>query len=153
MFNRHNEPLSIQSEFKDALDVACRLPFEWLCTEALERRHKIGQGSLIILDTPIKGAFIERKQLIKAAALGNGGCLEHVVAAEPIESNRVYLPITMHGGYDSLMFWECLKQANSLLGCEFFEGVVCDKDSAPFPMQLRDAEMKSPFTVKHRWAF
>lgn len=160
MFNRHNEPLSIQSEFREALDVACRLPFEWLCTEALERRHKIGQGSLIILDTPIKGGFLARKNIIKAAALGNGGCLEHTIQGidTPLENNRVYLPLTLpeyEKGRRSaeLLFWTALGAANVILGCEFFEGLVCDKDNAEFPMQLRDAEMKFPFCTKHRWQF
>ena len=157
MFNRHNEPLSIQSEFREALDVACRLPFEWLCTEALERRHKIGQGSLIILDTPIRGGFLARKNLIKAAALGNGGCLEHTIQGidTPLENNRVYLPLTLAftGRIRELVFWQQLQEANLRLRCEFFEGVVCDKDNAEFPMQLRDAEMKFPFSQKHRWQF
>ena len=61
MFNRKNEPLSIAHEFKAALDTACRLPFEWLNVEALERRHKIGQGSLILLDSPIKRDYRKRQ--------------------------------------------------------------------------------------------
>src|ERR1043165_28768 len=54
MFNRKCEPLSIASEFaqgvalrQSALDADA---FEWADCEALERRHGIGRGSLIVLD-------------------------------------------------------------------------------------------------------
>ena len=166
MFNRHNEPLSIAHEFKESLDIACRLPLEWLCCEGLERRHKIGQGSLIILDAPIAGDFASRKSIITAAALGNGGCIEHTEADVPLENNRVYLPLTLRNGIShrhapihaevstsELLFWEVLKASNVILGCEFWEGVVCDKDNALFQMQLRSAEIDFPFSTKHRWKF
>jgi hypothetical protein len=52
MFNRKNEPLSIAKEFAPVLDRlrASRLPLVWLDVEALERRHNLGRGSLVVLD-------------------------------------------------------------------------------------------------------
>ena len=156
MFNRKNEPLSIADEFKEALDVACRLPFEWLDVEALERRHKIGQGSLIILDTPILGPAEARYSIIRSAALGNGGCLEHTWPDDRLENNCVYLPLTLKhsiGRTSELLFWQALKSSNTLLGCEFWEGVVAVKNNSKYPIQLRNAEQDYPFWMKHRWAF
>src|SRR5437762_1954140 len=57
MFNRKGERLSIQKEFTGAIEElqeinhqVCRI--EWLDCEALERRHNIGRGMLIVLDLP-----------------------------------------------------------------------------------------------------
>ncbi len=153
MFNRKNEPLSISHEFDQALDIACRQPFEWLDVEALERRHKIGRGSLILLDAPITGTLDERKAIIRAAALGNGGCLEHTKADVPLENDRVYLPLTLQPGIAELLFWQTLKSSNEKLGCEFWEGVVAKRADSKYPFQLRNAELDFPFWMKHRWAF
>lgn len=51
MFNRHGRRLSIQHEFAKALaQLQDSATFEWLDCEALERRHSIGRGTLIVLD-------------------------------------------------------------------------------------------------------
>jgi len=52
MFNRKNEPLSITHEFKPIIEKvrAAKLPLVWLDVEALERRHNLGRGSLVLLD-------------------------------------------------------------------------------------------------------
>ena len=51
-FNRKNEPLSIEREFAPILAKikAANLPIIWLDTEAFERRHPLGRGSLVLLD-------------------------------------------------------------------------------------------------------
>ncbi len=50
MFNRRGELLSIADEFTDALKDHSRSRLVWPDCEALERRHGIGRGSLIVLD-------------------------------------------------------------------------------------------------------
>src|SRR2546426_8927538 len=52
MFNRHGQALSIAEEFAKALKQLLGSPFDWLDCEALERRHGIGRGTLIVLDVP-----------------------------------------------------------------------------------------------------
>jgi hypothetical protein len=51
-YNRKNEPLSIEREFAPILArlKAANLPIIWLDTEAFERRHPLGRGSLVLLD-------------------------------------------------------------------------------------------------------
>ena len=68
MFNRKGERLSIEKEFSVAL---CRLgvgdEFEWLDCEALDRRHKFGRGSLIVLDWPVAGlTYLQRREALEA---------------------------------------------------------------------------------------
>src|ERR1041385_8150163 len=53
MFNRQGEELTIASEFAEALNDLSRSSIEWLDCEALERRHNIGRGTLIILDAVV----------------------------------------------------------------------------------------------------
>src|SRR5713226_5221799 len=54
MFNRQGEELTIAGEFAEALEDLSRSSIEWLDCEALERRHNIGRGSLIILDAVVR---------------------------------------------------------------------------------------------------
>ena len=52
MFNRKGEQLSIAAEFATALDHLKASKAEWLDCEALDRRHGLGRGSLVVLDEP-----------------------------------------------------------------------------------------------------
>ena len=60
-FNRKLKPLSIEDEFRSAIEYAqgrakeiegVLTGFDWLDCEGLERRHNIGRGTLIVLDAP-----------------------------------------------------------------------------------------------------
>jgi hypothetical protein len=58
MWNRHGGRLTIAREFKNALDRLRALSnqgLEWADCEALERRHSIGRGTLVVLDRIICG--------------------------------------------------------------------------------------------------
>ena len=112
MFNRKLEPLSISHEFAPALEMLHALPWEWSDAEALERRHKIGQGSLILLDALIAGGYATRRAIINSAASANS-IHEHIHADEPIDCDRVYLPLTLHsslGRTSELLFWQMLQR-------------------------------------------
>jgi hypothetical protein len=53
MWNRHGQRLTIEREFEAALDQLRPLAgsgLVWADCEALERRHQIGRGSLVVLD-------------------------------------------------------------------------------------------------------
>jgi hypothetical protein len=178
MFNRKLEPLSISHEFEPALEQLRALPWEWSDVEALERRHKIGQGSLILLDyLPVDPAeiYTARKNFIHLCATMVGGIEVHKELHRPIANNRVYLPMTWrcvpHGPPDevpnvsfdsrhsSLQLWDILQQCNAALGgngrcgTHFWEGVVAKRNDSLYPRQRRNAELDFPFWMKHRWAF
>ena len=159
MFNRKLKPLSISHEFAPALEKLHELPWEWSDVEALERRHKIGQGSLILLDALVAGDYVARRAIISGAASANG-ISEHLNADEPIESNRVYLPLTLRnslGRTSELLFWQMLQAANVKLGCkpgsELWEGVVAKRNDSIYPTQRRNAELDFPFWMKHHFVF
>jgi hypothetical protein len=59
MWNRHGKLLSIAREFETALAILKRTGIEWLDVEALERRHALGRGSLIVLDWPTGGGVYD----------------------------------------------------------------------------------------------
>jgi hypothetical protein len=53
MWNRHGARLTIAREFESALEqlrLLAPLGLEWADCEALERRHAIGRGTLVVLD-------------------------------------------------------------------------------------------------------
>src|ERR1039458_9417210 len=140
MFNRKLEPLSIRHEFEPALEQLRALPWEWSDVEALERRHKIARGSLILLDylpsDPLE-IYTARKNFIHLCAAMVGGIEVHKELHRPIENNRVYLPMTWRCGpcgrpparpsgevsnasfdsrHSSLQLWDILQQCNAALG-------------------------------------
>jgi hypothetical protein len=174
MFNRKLEPLSIRHEFAPALEKLRALPWEWSDVEALERRHNIGRGSLILLDylppEPLAGEiYTARKMHIHLCAGVVGGIEVHKELNKPIANNRVYLPMTWqcvpHGPSNmtpdsrraSLQLWDILQQCNRALGCkpgsDFWEGLVAKRNDSIYPRQRRNAELDFPFWMKHRWAF
>jgi len=174
MFNRKLEPLSISHEFKPALDVLRQLPWEWSDTEALERRHNIGRGTLILLDylpdNPVE-TYIERKSFMHMDATVKG--IEvHKQIHEPVANDRVILPMVWHmagatarvgdfvespGGPDAVSdwrgMWDILQQCNKVLRCEFWEGLVAKRNDGIYPRQNRSRDAEFPFWMKHRWAF
>ncbi len=154
MFNRHNQPLSITTEFTTALDRLAGLPFEWLDVEALDRRHQIGRGTLILLDAlPAGNTFQDRKYFIQiAAALRENPIPIHRELHQPLANHSVYLPMTWR--YEAgPQLWQILQASNRALGCEFWEGVVAKRNDSPYPLQRRSPDQEFPFWMKHRWAF
>jgi hypothetical protein len=164
MFNRKLEPLSITAEFQPALARLKPLPWEWSDVEALERRHHIGRGSLILLDyllsDPLE-VYTARKSFIHLCC-GVMGIETHKELDKPIENDRVYLPMSWrcvpHGRSSSgLQLWNLLQQCNAVLGrsgsVPFWEGVVAKRNDSIYPRQRRSPEIEFPFWMKHRWAF
>lgn len=153
MFNRHGKRLSIGREFWSATAQLSGTPFEWLDCEALERRHNIGQGSLIVLDwipeelrtmpTSYDASYAERRAR-----------LEERFVVMPVMSrladNSVVIPFETP---DSFTLWQACKTQNEALGCQFYEGVVGREASQSYPFQLRSDDEAFAGMVKHRWKF
>jgi hypothetical protein len=52
---------------------------------------------------------------------------------------------------DALGFYERLRAANRVLGCDFFEGVVMKRADSVYPVQLRSATEECRGWCKHRF--
>jgi hypothetical protein len=146
MFNRHGERLTIADEFKDALDLLRAAPFEWPDTEALERRHAIAQGTLIVLDVIEPGTYLKRRARMESEF--------PIAPLEPMElkGNSVYL-IPSFPASEAAALWAKLKEINTRLGVEFYEGLVAKRADSIYPMQLRSSKQETPHWIKHRWEF
>ncbi|HUE37665.1 MAG TPA: hypothetical protein VMO20_09760 [Candidatus Acidoferrum sp.] len=154
MFNRKNQRLSIESEFSTSLKLLReRFPaYEWLDCEALERRHGIGRGSLIVLDIVIAGkTYRERFDLI-SDTLGYANCIGSGITVPA--ANGIYrLPHWENHRDFGLQVWQELQDANKTLGVPFYEGLVAKRADSLYPFQLRSPDLEFPFWTKHRWAF
>ena len=159
MFNRRGEELSITSEFAEALEQISRCGIEWLDAEALERRHNIGRGCLVILDSIVPNLtaaerywrLIEEAEKLGWPSLGIG---------HRPEENQVYLlkqtamSDASHTGKLVLTdWWGWMQRVNRDWGVEFYEGFVAKRADSAYPIQLRSPNAECPFWIKHRWAW
>jgi hypothetical protein len=180
MFNCRLERLSIEREFKAAL-TAVRVAFvgmdgtghvfEWLDVEAIERRHNIGRGSLLLLDSPQAGrTYKDRRARLELNCATVGIALFNELN-RPLPDNCVRLTmsyrddgalarvgdfceaerLTNRGDWHGL--WDILQECNRVLGCDFYEGLVAKRADSLYPLQLRSASEEYPYWMKHRWAF
>ena len=146
LFNRRGERLSIAGEFRAALLQLKETSFEWLDAEALERRHGIGRGSLIVFDCILPGSFQQRRQQLEAGF----GAASQLGAFETCGRDQVRLPSLSIKPFE---LWTELQQANRILGCEFYEGAVAKRADSTYPIQLLSLDKEFPFWMKHRWKF
>ena len=152
MFNRCGQRLTIQREFSTALALlrALRLSngagvVEWYDCEALERRHAIGRGALLVFDYIGSDPYLRRKeQLAEALAV-------HDYAVPPRPDCAYSVGAPAPGDLDPLEFYRRLKQLNGQWGCPFYEGVVAKRADSPYPVQLRSASLEFAGWMKHRW--
>jgi hypothetical protein len=150
MFNRQLERLSIQNEFATAL-AQLRAIFsnslvEWADGEALERRHAVARGTLIVLDLVIPHATYAQRR----AALGATGIACPKID-ETIKPDSLYVPPSYR---DEQKAWNlALAERNRQSAADFYEGIVMKRVDAVYPMQLRSPHAETPAWVKHRWKF
>lgn len=145
MWNREGKRLSIAHEFQKALAQIRALPFAWLDCEALERRHGIGRGSLIVLDLVLPELiYTQRRALLTK---------QFPLCPEPehVQENAIYVTPSH---CDAAGLWSDLQLVtghSSLV--TFFEGLVMKKADSLYPMQLRSPKEPCRAWVKHRWQF
>ena len=158
MFNRYGQPLSIAAEFGRALKclraAAVRVnghALEWFDCEALDRRHALGRGTLLVFDyLPAPGGVGEPWRKRK----------ERLAQAFPEHDWRqVPLPEALYGvpGHDPAVIepqelYRQLRQLNARWGCRFYEGLVAKRVTDAYPLQLRSPHQAFVGWVKHRWA-
>ena len=152
MFNRYGRALSIAQEFAKALALLQQSPFVWLDCEALERRHGLGRGTLIVLDVPVLN---ESKEGPRAYEQRRALLTEHFQVlpthTQP-EAGAVYLaPSFPWESAEALPWYHSLQRCNREWNSEFYEGVVAKRADSLYPVQFSDPAREFPFWVKHRW--
>ena len=157
MWNRHGTLLTIADCFRPALAALAKLTSRglvWADCEALERRHNLGRGTLVVLDvipesgTPIytaRRAMLE--SLLPCDPVFDGD------TSRPVPCGAVVLTharrIDSHAA--ALAVYQRLRDANRVLGCDFFEGVVMKRADSIYPVQMRSATEEFRGWVKHRF--
>jgi hypothetical protein len=155
MWNRRGQRLSIEHEFAAVLEAirTADLPpeMEWLDCEALERRHDLGRGSLVILDylAPGKATYDERRKRIRSLDCVN----IEIDYTEPARIPNESLIVLQDHSENLSEIWDALQECNKLWKAEVFEGLVAKRIDSPYPRQLRSPNQESPYWVKHRWEF
>lgn len=151
-WNREGKPLSIESAFADSLlklaEVADATDIAWFDCEGLERRHKIGQGSLVVLDAiilPGRPIYSERRRMLEAAIPLHRW-------DESIPANSLRLVDTKDSAIAPEL-WEKLKGFNADHGAEFYEGIVMKRLTSHYPIQIRSPREEFAGWMKHRWEF
>ena len=164
MWNRHGERLSIEKEFKAVLDSLCSadLPkaLTWLDCEALERRHNLGKGSLIVLDympaSYNKETYLSRQKLIHSH-LSSNPLWETWDVEQAIPSKNKLLGFAYTYNEENRISpaaaWERLQALNKDWKAELFEGLVAKRTDSLYPPQRRSATLEFPLWIKHRWKF
>lgn len=136
MWNRHGAKLTINNSFATALEMLAEFDFDWYDVEALQRRHRIARGTLIVLDLPTSELNYEGRREIMEA---NFPILE--VDEEPQE-NEVYIPPRYSNPYE---LWEMLK------GDSFYEGIVGKKNNSFYVKQSINSDKSFPNWIKYRY--
>jgi ATP-dependent DNA ligase len=157
MWNRHGALLTIADCFQPALGALAKLASRglvWADCEALERRHNLGRGTLVVLDvvpesgTPI---YTARRAILESLLPSNPAFDGDT--SRPVPSGAVVLtpsrPADFHA--DALTYYYRLLEANRALDCDFFEGIVMKRADAPYPVQLRSATEEFRGWCKHRF--
>ncbi len=126
----------------------------WADCEALERRHNLGRGTLVVLDVvPESGApsYEQRRAiletLIPTDAVFSGD------TSRPVPCGAVVLTPTLHveSHADALALYHLLRAANRAFGCDFFEGVVMKRADSAYSVQVRSAKEEFHGWMKHRF--
>ncbi len=157
MWNRHGTLLTIADCFRPALAALAKLAgcgLVWADCEAMERRHNLGRGTLVVLDViPESGTQIYEHRRAMLAALISCDPIFDGDTTRPVPCGSVVLTPTRRADShaDALAFYQRLRAANRVLGCDFFEGVVMKRADSAYPVQLRSATEEFRGWAKHRF--
>ena len=157
MWNRHGALLTIADCFQPALAALAKLAsrgLAWADCEALERRHNLGRGTLVVLDVIPESStpsYTARRAILKSLLpcdpVFDGD------ASRPVPNDAAILTPTRRADShaDALAYYKRLHDVNRALGCAFFEGVVMKRADSPYPVQLRSATEEFRGWAKHRF--
>lgn len=159
MWNRHGGRLTIAHCFKDALNELRDLAEEgliWADCEALERRHQIARGTLIVLDAipaapSFTPSYAERREFLESLRIPQESFSSalHEGDAAPLLLTTSRMACSQN---ESLAFYCGLREANHNLGAEFFEGLVMKRADSEYPIQLRSSTEETRCWIKHKFS-
>ena len=155
MFNRYGQPLSIAAEFGRALKrlravalLAEGRAVEWFDCEALDRRHALGRGTLLVFDYLSAPGGVGEPWRKRKALLARS-FTEH-------DWRQVPLPEALYGVQPAALeppeLYRQLRRLNARWDCPFYEGVVAKRVTDTYPLQRRSPHEAFVGWVKHRWA-
>ena len=153
MWNRHGKLLTIAKEFAQALlwlHQHCQGDpsdwLDWLDCEALERRHGIGRGALIVLDAPTApGDYEARRALFRSKAW----LLDLNLDVQPDPGEVWLVPRYTADIVDGV--WTELQAMNQEWNAQFYEGAVAKRADSLYPIQLNDPNQTTAGWMKHRF--
>jgi hypothetical protein len=157
MWNRHGTLLTIADCFRPALGVLAKLASRglvWADCEALERRHNLGRGTLVVLDiVPESGtpSYEQRRAMLESLVATDAVFSGDTSRAVPCGAVALTPTLRADSHADSLAFYQRLREANRALGCDFFEGVVMKQADSIYPVQLRSVTEEFRGWMKHRF--
>ncbi len=156
MWNRHGALLTIADCFQPALATLAKLGnrgLVWADCEALERRHNLGRGTLVVLDVvPQSGtpSYTERRATLESLLPCNP--VFDGDSTRPVPCGAALLtPTWRANSHTALPYSQQLREANRALRCDFFEGLVMKRADSAYPVQLRSATEEFRGWVKHRF--
>jgi hypothetical protein len=130
VFNRHGELMSIGDGFKRAIDsiryMCLSLGIKHLDAEALERRHDVGRGSLILLDLPAVTEDLETRMEMLSLVVD-----PHDINKQPGAHSVHATP--MFSEASARQAWTWMQQLNNVWGVEFYEGLIAKKAGSEYP--------------------
>jgi hypothetical protein len=128
MWNRHGALLMIADCFRPALVALTKLAdrgLVWADCEALERRHNLGRGTLVVLDVvPVSSAptYIQRRAMLGRLIPRNAAFAGDTACSIPINAICLAPNFRPEDHTDALLFYNRLRAAHRSLGCDLFEG-------------------------------
>jgi ATP-dependent DNA ligase len=157
MFNRHGRPLSIAAEFESALSqlrgatvMVKGNPPEWFDCEALDRRHGLGRGTLLVFDyippPALAAEPLQQRKAVLTQALPTHDWRQ-VPQAECVYGVQPHDPAAI----EPLELYRELRQLNKRWACPFYEGLVAKRITDPYPVQRRSPTEEFVGWIKHRW--
>ena len=157
MWNRHGTLLTIADCFWSALAALAKLVARglvWADCEALERRHNLGRGTLVVLDmVPESGApsYEQRRAMLESLVPCHPVFVSETARSVPVEAVCLAPNLRVEDHGDAFAFYARLREANRALRCDFFEGVVMKRADSIYPVEVRSATEEFRGWCKHRF--
>ncbi len=157
MWNRHGALLTIADCFRPALAALAKLApcgLVWADCEALERRHNLGRGTLVVLDVVNEATapnYEQRRAMLESLVPCDAVLAGDTTRSVPVNAVCLAPNLRVEDHAAVLALYQRLRAANRAFGCDFFEGVVMKRADSTYPVQLRSATEECRGWCKHRF--